>query len=138
MCCECPSSLSRHDLTPIRRLQFPLTPVLWEGGTQETVRERILLKGDPAEAKKYGSYTRSLLSLRVLVQNRRKDKAKALIFGAQAQAISHAETVEIVMKGKREGDRIFTFQSARYVAQPMLAIPLSLPFGRLDAYPSHL
>lgn len=94
--------------------------MLWEGGTQETVRERILQKGDPTDAKRFGSYTRSLLSLRVLVQNRRKDKQKVLILGAQTQAISYEDVVELVMKGKREGDRIFDFTSARYVASTAL------------------
>ncbi|OJT03812.1 hypothetical protein TRAPUB_5542 [Trametes pubescens] len=57
------------------------------------------------------AYAQSLLSLRVLVQNRRKDRTPILVFASRAQVLSVASSTVAVQRGtaERERDNIATF-----------------------------
>ncbi|KAI0749331.1 hypothetical protein C8Q80DRAFT_1269228 [Daedaleopsis nitida] len=59
---------------------------------------------------KYKVFTRNLLTLSVLVQNRRKDKMKILMFPARTQLVSFENTSSDVLKGRSEMDKLSTFQ----------------------------
>ncbi len=52
---------------------------------------------------------RTLLTLRVLVQNRRKDKTPILVFGARAQLVSMASSTTAVLKGAPQCDNTLKF-----------------------------
>ncbi|OJT10916.1 hypothetical protein TRAPUB_12572, partial [Trametes pubescens] len=51
----------------------------------------------------------SLLGLRVLVQNRRKDKTPILVFGSRAQVLSQPSLTSAVLRGTAEGDNLVKF-----------------------------
>ncbi|OJT10745.1 hypothetical protein TRAPUB_12739 [Trametes pubescens] len=48
------------------------------------------------------AYGRSLLTLRVLVQNRRKEKTPILVFGSRAQVLSKVSSTDAVQRGRTE------------------------------------
>lgn len=52
---------------------------------------------------------RSLLSLRVLVQNRRKDKTPILVFGSRAQVLSLPSSTSAMRQGRTELNNIVMF-----------------------------
>ncbi|OJT07607.1 hypothetical protein TRAPUB_1537 [Trametes pubescens] len=52
---------------------------------------------------------RSLLGLRVLVQNRRKEKNPILVFGSHAQVLSQPMQTSAVQRGTAEGDNLVKF-----------------------------
>ncbi|KAL1949445.1 hypothetical protein VTO73DRAFT_8326 [Trametes versicolor] len=56
---------------------------------------------------------RSLLGLRVLVQNRRKDKTPILVFGSRAQVLSQPSLTSAVLRGTAEGDNLVKFTRDR-------------------------
>ncbi|KAI0714253.1 hypothetical protein C8T65DRAFT_806224 [Cerioporus squamosus] len=62
------------------------------------------LPGDPGitreDLAKYKAHSSNLLTLQVLVQNRRKDGEKALVFGAQSRVVSYGNTMDQLMRGK--------------------------------------
>ena len=60
---------------------------------------------------RYKAFTRNLLSLSVLVQNRRKDKTKILVYAARTQLVSYANTREDLRKGRAEKDKFSTFSA---------------------------
>ena len=60
--------------------------------------------------EKHKAFTRNLLTLSVLVQNRRKDKMKILVFPARTQLVSFGNTSSDVMKGRSEVDKLSTFK----------------------------
>ncbi len=51
--------------------------------------------GDQSKA-----FMRNLLTLSILVQNRRKDKTKVLVFGSQTQLVTLATTVDVLRRGR--------------------------------------
>ncbi len=57
----------------------------------------------PEVAGQHRIYTSCLLTLNILVQNRRKDKAPAMVFGALAHILSFAHSFEDCMKGEIPG-----------------------------------
>ncbi|EIW57518.1 uncharacterized protein TRAVEDRAFT_48557 [Trametes versicolor FP-101664 SS1] len=57
----------------------------------------------------YKTAERSLLDLRVLVQNRRKDKTPILVFGSRAQVLSEPSSTSAVLRGAAEGDNNVKF-----------------------------
>ncbi|TFK94053.1 hypothetical protein K466DRAFT_477247, partial [Polyporus arcularius HHB13444] len=62
-----------------------------------------------------------LLTLVVLVQNRRKDGQKGLVLSAQCQLVSVCGVVDDIMKGRVEGDRAFVWQSSGSVRSVICA-----------------
>ncbi|TFK94081.1 hypothetical protein K466DRAFT_510485 [Polyporus arcularius HHB13444] len=69
-----------------------------------TKDSKAKLPGDPGitreDLAKYKAHASNLLTLQVLVQNRRKDGEKALVFGAQSRVISYGNTMDELMRGK--------------------------------------
>ena len=65
-------------------------------------------------AAKYNAFTRNLLTLSVMVQNRRKDRMKILVFGARTQLVSLGNTSADIMRGKPEKDKLSTFKYNEY------------------------
>ncbi|KAI0649147.1 hypothetical protein C8Q79DRAFT_494910 [Trametes meyenii] len=61
---------------------------------------------------------RTMLPLRVLVQNRRKDNARVLVFGARAQVVSYPYALDKLMPGLAENDNfeIFTYNQEDFLA----------------------
>ena len=51
------------------------------------------------------------VTLSVLVQNRRKDNSKVLVFGARVQLVSFPSTTEAFRVGRSEMDRFHTFDN---------------------------
>ena len=47
----------------------------------------------------YKAAARSLLSIRVLVQNRRKEKETVLVYGSKAQVVAFPSTNDIIQRG---------------------------------------
>ena len=92
------------------RLMTPINVMRMKSPTEVACRHGVAAeKISFARSRKI--WARSLLTLSVLVQNRRKDKKRILTFAAQAQIVSYNNTVEDVMRGRGEGDNMFTFQS---------------------------
>lgn len=52
---------------------------------------------------------RSLLTLRILVQNRRKEKTPILVFGSRAQVLSKASSTDAVQRGRTVGENMVIF-----------------------------
>ncbi|TFK94049.1 hypothetical protein K466DRAFT_477419 [Polyporus arcularius HHB13444] len=65
----------------------------------------VVLIGEKSKA-----FTRNLLTLSILVQNRRKDDMKVLVFGSRIQLVSLASTKDAFVKGRPEVDKFHTFQ----------------------------
>ncbi len=86
------------DPTPVHRLQLLANPKRF------TKDSKAKLPGDPGitreDLAKYKAHASNLLTLQVLVQNRRKDGEKALVFGAQSRVISYGNTMDELMRGK--------------------------------------
>ena len=61
--------------------------------------------------EKHKAFTRNILTLSVLVQNRRKDNSKVLVFGARVQLVSFPSTTEAFRVGRSEMDRFHTFDN---------------------------
>lgn len=55
------------------------------------------------------AYGRSLLTLRVLVQNRRKETTPILVFGARAEVLSKVSSTDAVQRGATECDNTVVF-----------------------------
>ena len=55
------------------------------------------------------AFTRNVLTLSVLVQNRRTDKKKVLVFASRAQLVSYGDTSDAFLKGRTEVDNLSTF-----------------------------
>ena len=81
-----------------------------------TVRSEMISR-DRALAARMRVYEANLLTLDVLVQNRRKDGADVAVFPAQAMLQSHAgpESIAALAGGRVEGERIAIFNSAECV-----------------------
>ena len=58
---------------------------------------------------------RSLLCLRILVQNRRKSKEPILVFGSRAQVVAYPSLAILMLNGLAEGDNIVPFSKDGYV-----------------------
>ncbi|PIL35663.1 hypothetical protein GSI_02393 [Ganoderma sinense ZZ0214-1] len=78
-------------------------------------------EADPATSLQYKAHASSLLTLQVLVQNRRKDGRPTIIFGAQSELITSAEAIDETHWGSprlaRNGERMVKFpvySSVRY------------------------
>ena len=56
----------------------------------------------------------TLLSIRVLVQNRRKERGPILVYGSQAQVVSLSSTTEVIQRGAAPlGENICQFSYDR-------------------------
>lgn len=55
------------------------------------------------------TYGRALLTLRVLVQNRRKEKTPILVFGSHAQVLSKVSSTDAVQRGRTPCDNVILF-----------------------------
>ncbi|TFK94086.1 hypothetical protein K466DRAFT_658079 [Polyporus arcularius HHB13444] len=86
---------------PLRPIKDPL----------EYNRRDIRMLEDPNLGVKYKARTRNLLTLQVLVQNRRKDGKPVVVFGARTRVLtSETPTVtQNVLNGRTEADRITIF-----------------------------
>ena len=77
------------------------------------------LPGDPGVTAEMldncQAHASNLLTLEVLVQNRRKDKKPVLVFGGQSHVVSFGKSTQDVLKGKTIIDGVTTFQLERYV-----------------------
>lgn len=82
------------------------------------IRDRIMqiMAGPAGTASRetmrtHKAYAQSLLSLRILVQNRRKDRIPILVFASRAQVLSLASSTVAVQRGisKGERDNVATF-----------------------------
>lgn len=56
----------------------------------------------------------NLLDLRVLVQNRRKDRASVLIYGSRMQVSSYASTTGAVLRGASQVDNMVKYTRDRW------------------------
>ncbi|KAI0671699.1 hypothetical protein C8Q78DRAFT_1168540 [Trametes maxima] len=75
-------------------------------------QERLMVQGgEPSRTKirLYKAAARSLVGLRVLVQNRRKDKDPILLFASRAQVVSRAALTDAVLRGAAKGDNHVRF-----------------------------
>ena len=63
---------------------------------------------------RYKAFTRNLLTLSVLVQNRRKDKTKVLVFGARTQLVTFGHMSDDIIRGRAEVDKLSTFEYRGY------------------------
>ncbi|KAL1949447.1 hypothetical protein VTO73DRAFT_8328 [Trametes versicolor] len=76
-------------------------------------RQKRMMVGGGAAARQmlrtHKASARSLLGLRVLVQNRRKDKTPILVFGSRAQVLSQPSLTSAVLRGTAEGDNLVKF-----------------------------
>lgn len=82
------------------------------------------LAGTPASAsyqiiRDNRAYGRTLLTLRILVQNRRKDKSSILVFGARAQLLSKVSSTDAVQRGRTDADNMVVFTKDGRVLPPM-------------------
>ena len=64
---------------------------------------------------RYKAAAHSLLTLSVLVQNRRKEKNPILVFGSRAQIVCYPSTFSAMMNGTAEGDNLVKYTRNRYV-----------------------
>ncbi|RDX57373.1 hypothetical protein OH76DRAFT_1395171 [Lentinus brumalis] len=77
----------------------------------------------PEVAGQHRIYTSCLLTLNILVQNRRKDKAPAMVFGALAHILSFAHSFEDCMKGEIPGvDKINSIVDERGEKHAILTV----------------
>ncbi|KAL1937054.1 hypothetical protein VTO73DRAFT_15146, partial [Trametes versicolor] len=97
------------------RIDCKLQPLL-DSLDPEVLRERYIntMTGPAADAsyaimRTNRAYSCSLLSLRILVQNRRKDDAPILVFSSRAQMVVKASSTEAVQRGKTDCDNAVTF-----------------------------
>ncbi|RPD60008.1 hypothetical protein L226DRAFT_534947 [Lentinus tigrinus ALCF2SS1-7] len=60
--------------------------------------------------ERYNALTRNLLSLSILVQNRRKDSMNVVVFGARVQLVTLASMKDAFLKGRSEMDQFHTFK----------------------------
>ncbi|KAI0649152.1 hypothetical protein C8Q79DRAFT_999011 [Trametes meyenii] len=75
-------------------------------------QERMMTQGGEESRTKiriYKAAARSLVGLRVLVQNRRKDKDPILLFASRAQVVSRAALTDAVLRGAAKGDNYVKF-----------------------------
>ncbi|KAM5535972.1 hypothetical protein V8D89_010412 [Ganoderma adspersum] len=63
--------------------------------------------------RRYRAAAHSLLTLSVLVQNRRKEKGAILVFASRAQVVSYPSTFTAVVNGTAEGDNLVKFTRDR-------------------------
>lgn len=73
----------------------------------------MMTEGDTTNRQTVQTCGRSLLSLRVLVQNRRKEKMPILLFASRAQALILPSSTSAVLQGTAEGDNIVQFMLDR-------------------------
>lgn len=73
--------------------------------------------------RRYRAAAHSLLTLSVLVQNRRKEKGAILVFASRAQVVSYPSTFTAVVNGTAEGDNLVKFTRDRCVVL-MIDMPL--------------
>ena len=92
---------------------YPLSP---QNDETEVLRRLRLAEADQETSLKYKVYTSNLLTLQILVQNRRKDGLPAVIFGALCQVVTCADVMEAVHTGSLGDDveRISKFQISLY------------------------
>ena len=92
---------------------YPLSP---QNDETEVLRRLRLAEADQETSLKYKVYTSNLLTLQILVQNRRKDGLPAVILGALCQVITCAGVMEAVHTGSLGDDveRISKFQISLY------------------------
>ncbi|KAI0671703.1 hypothetical protein C8Q78DRAFT_1030473 [Trametes maxima] len=78
-------------------------------------RERLEREGPHVQElfRLHRAGKRTLLPLRVLVQNRRKDNARVLVCGARAQVVSYPYAVNKLMPGLAENDNFERFTYGR-------------------------
>ncbi|PIL35614.1 hypothetical protein GSI_02342 [Ganoderma sinense ZZ0214-1] len=62
---------------------------------------------------KYKAAAHSLLTLSVLVQNRRKEKGPILVFASRTQVVSYPSTFSAIMSGTAQGDNIVKYTRER-------------------------
>ncbi|KAI0359911.1 hypothetical protein OH77DRAFT_877976 [Trametes cingulata] len=79
-------------------------------GTME--RRHAAIGADLKTVKKHKAFLANLLSVAVLVQNRRKDGRAMTVYGARTQVVCFPDKVQEVMRGRVEGDRVATFEKA--------------------------
>lgn len=83
-------------------------------------RQKRMMAGGGAASRQmlrtHKASARSLLGLRVLVQNRRKDKTPILVFGSRAQVLSQPSLTSAVLRGTAEGDNLVKFMRDKSVA----------------------
>ncbi len=74
------------------------------------------------------AHASNLLTLQVLVQNRRKDKKTVLVIGSQSRVVSFGKSTEDVLKGKTIVDGVTTFRLDGYVAECIVISSRSLSY----------
>ncbi|TFK94082.1 hypothetical protein K466DRAFT_22946 [Polyporus arcularius HHB13444] len=90
------------------------------------------LPGDPGvtldDLDNCNAHASNLLTLQVLVQNRRKDKKTGLVIGSQSRVVSFGKSTEDVLKGKTTVDGVTTF---RLDEQLFASVPVAYdPFDK--------
>ena len=100
----------------VSRLNPPVYPLRPQRDGAETRRRLQRAEADPATSLKYRAHANSLLTLQVLVQNRRKDGKPVMIFGAQSQVIVCADGIDCVLKGS-PGDDVERFAKFKVFKQ---------------------
>lgn len=117
------STASKWISVPPRRVCSPLTAYLF--GRLESLIDTLdpkglharyvnTLAGTHASAsyeiiRDNRAYGRTLLTLRILVQNRRKEKTPILVFGARAQVLIKVSSTDAVQRGRTEADNMVVF-----------------------------
>ncbi|RDX57375.1 hypothetical protein OH76DRAFT_1476775 [Lentinus brumalis] len=79
-----PMDIASEDFLTVMRRRMALVPA-----------SDAVSIGDQSKA-----FMRNLLTLSILVQNRRKDKTKVLVFGSQTQLVTLATTVDVLRRGR--------------------------------------
>ncbi|KAI0649149.1 hypothetical protein C8Q79DRAFT_1102149 [Trametes meyenii] len=82
-----------------------------DDGEKESDKRLNRIGGDMTTSAQYAIWGESLITVSVLVQNRRKDSTPILIFGARTQITSHGEAAKDVIEGRTEKDTVSTFQA---------------------------
>lgn len=102
-----------------------------------TVKNKIASGPDKGRAviRTHKAAANSLLGLLVLVQNRRKDKERILVFGSQIQVVSYPSLNSAVLHGTAQGDNIAKFTRDRYALSVFLSlVPLKVNARRRVSY----
>ncbi|KAI1797211.1 hypothetical protein LXA43DRAFT_983264 [Ganoderma leucocontextum] len=102
-------------------LVYPLRPQNDEAEIRRRLRRA---ETDRGTALKYKAHTSNLLTLQLLVQNRRKDGLPAIIFGALSQVITLAKPMEAVYRGSPGDDveRIAKFKVSLTLTSPKMEV----------------
>ena len=99
----------------LKSLQSFTDPISPEHSSYSDRQERIASGPDNGRTiiRTHKAAARSLIGLRVLVQNRRKDKEPILVYGSRVQVVGFPSLTSNLLGGTSEGDNIAKFTKDR-------------------------